>query len=137
MSPCGQSLQQYSILLADDNAINRLSSGKFLEKAGHTVISVQDGHEVLEQLAANHFDCVVMDIQMPSMNGLDATRAIRSGANGMDRNIPIVALTAHAMRGDRERILECGANDYLAKPVDMDSLVMAVENVIRARKQKN
>ncbi|KAB1440329.1 ATP-binding protein [Pseudodesulfovibrio senegalensis] len=134
VSPGNQGSHHFSVLLADDNAINRLSSGKFLEKAGHTVTAVQDGYEVLEQLAANHFDCVVMDIQMPSMNGLDTTRAIRNGTNGIDPDIPVVALTAHAMRGDREKILECGADDYLAKPVDMDSLVMAVENVVRSRR---
>ncbi len=125
--------RQYTLLVADDNAINRLSSCRFLEKAGHTVISVQDGTEVLKQLATNRIDCVIMDVQMSNMNGLEATRAIRKGVNGIDANTPIIALTAHAMRGDRENILACGVSGYLAKPVDMNTLVKTVERAVRLR----
>ncbi len=124
--------KQYTILLAEDNPINRLAASRFLEKAGHTITCVNDGKMVLEELKTNDYDCVVMDIQMPTMDGMEAVIAIRQGQAGeINREIPVVALTAHAMRGDREAILRAGFTDYLAKPVDMDALLITIANQMR------
>ncbi|NCC25280.1 MAG: PAS domain S-box protein [Deltaproteobacteria bacterium] len=111
------------ILLAEDDLSNQIPTRKLLEKAGHRVAVAKDGRQVLEILAEDDFDCVLMDIQMPIMNGVEATRAIRSSDSlGSKRHIPIVALTAYAMKGDREKFLAAGMNGYLAKPVLMEDL---------------
>jgi len=128
--------KRYSILLAEDNPVNRLAASRFLEKAGHNVTSVNDGQKVLEELQVNDYDCVIMDIQMPTMDGLETLQAIRDGKGGeAHRKIPVVALTAHAMRGDRESIIQAGFNDYLAKPVDMDTLLISIANQLHDEKK--
>jgi len=111
------------ILLAEDDPSNQLVMSKLLEKAGHTVTVVENGRLVLELLAERDFDFILMDVQMPIMNGVDATTAIRTSATlGRKKEIPIIALTAYAMVGDREKFLAAGMNDYLSKPVTMDDL---------------
>jgi PAS domain S-box-containing protein len=116
-------LPRLSILLAEDNAVNRLFMTKSLTQAGHEVTGVRNGMEALEALATASFDMVLMDIQMPEMDGVEAARIIRSGAaGGCDPAIPIVALTAYAMKGDRERFLGEGMDGYVSKPVDFVAL---------------
>lgn len=103
-----------------------------LEKAGHKVAIAQNGLEVLELLREEDFDCVLMDVQMPVMSGIEATRRIRfSPELASRRDIPIIALTAHAMSGDRESFLEAGMDDYLSKPVSLDDLVKAIARLGR------
>ncbi|EMG35804.1 PAS domain S-box [Desulfocurvibacter africanus PCS] len=109
------------VLLAEDNEINRFLAVELLKGLGHEVTTVQDGRQALEVLAKERFDLVLMDVQMPQMHGDEVTRRIRAGEAG-DPNVPIVALTAYALKGDRERFLAAGMDDYLAKPIDMEEL---------------
>ena len=112
------------VLLADDDEISMFSVHKLLEKAGYGVVVARDGREVLEMLEAEDFDVILMDIQMPSLNGVDATRLIRQNERlGPRRCIPIIAMTAYAMEGDRETFLNAGMNGYLAKPIAYDALL--------------
>lgn len=110
------------ILLAEDNPINRKVIVKMLELEGHQVSVAADGMEAVELAAREPFDLVLMDVQMPAMSGLEAARLIRQGERATGVHIPIVALTASAMKGDRERCLEAGMDDYLSKPVRPDAL---------------
>jgi CheY-like chemotaxis protein len=88
---------------------------------------VTDGEKVLDALASSPYDVVLMDVQMPAMDGIEATRAIRASDKAY-RDIPIIALTAYAMTGDRERFLSAGMDDYVTKPVDIDKLLAAMVN---------
>jgi CheY-like chemotaxis protein len=110
------------ILVAEDNPVNQRVAIRLLEKGGHKVTVANHGLEALAALASADFDLILMDVQMPEMDGLEATRAIRAREAGTDRHIPIVAMTAHAMKGDRERCLAAGMDDYLAKPVQRSEL---------------
>ncbi len=109
------------VLLAEDNPINQLVACALLEQQGIEVTVAEDGEAAVHQLQAADFDLVLMDCQMPNLDGYDATRAIRAGEAPAART-PIVAMTANAMEGDRERCLEAGMNDYLTKPVTLDAL---------------
>ncbi|WP_158945775.1 response regulator [Pseudodesulfovibrio cashew] len=118
------------ILLAEDERINRMSVRILLERLGHTVTEAEDGRQALELLKFNDFDAVLMDIQMPNMDGLTAIRLIRENASLGDKaNIPVIALTAHAMKGDKEKFLQAGMTDYLAKPVEFVDLVSVLTSV--------
>ncbi len=117
------------ILLAEDNPVNRQLAERFLRGAGHTVTSVEDGAATVEQASAHRFDVVLMDVQMPKLDGFAATRAIREQERGSERRIPIVAMTAHAMLGDRDRCLEAGMDDYVSKPIKMKLLLECLQNV--------
>lgn len=120
------------ILLAEDDRVNRSLVIKLMEKHGHAVTAVEDGQQAVRALAAEAFDVLLMDVQMPVMDGVQATRAIRDGAAGKERkNVPIVALTAHAMSGDRERLIQAGADEYLAKPFDVDTLLRVLRRSLR------
>ncbi|GFO68200.1 hypothetical protein GMLC_17790 [Geomonas limicola] len=112
--------QRFDILLVDDVEINRELAGTILRKLGHQVTLAGCGEEAIQQLAARPFDIVFMDVQMPGIDGLEATRRIRQSA-GIGR-VPIVAMTAYAMQGDRERCLEAGMDDYVSKPVCRDDI---------------
>jgi signal transduction histidine kinase/CheY-like chemotaxis protein len=120
------------ILLAEDDRVNEMLARRLLERMGHSVASAGNGWEVLERLQAEPFDLVLMDIQMPGMDGLEAARRIRSGVDGVSPDIPVIALTAHAMRGDRERYLAEGMDDYLAKPIDFGELKAILARVVEA-----
>ncbi|NNL31562.1 MAG: response regulator, partial [Gemmatimonadetes bacterium] len=110
------------VLLAEDNPVNQKLSVHMLHRFGHSVRLAGNGREVLDALEAEDFDVILMDIQMPEMDGLEATREIREREAEDGTFIPIVAMTAHAMVGDRERFLEAGMNDYVTKPINRDRL---------------
>ena len=119
-----------TILVAEDNPVNRKLVVTLLQKRGHQVRAVEDGRAAVNAVAqTTHggFDVVVMDVQMPVMSGLEATRAIRAGETPGASRLPIIALTAHAMQGDRERCLAAGMDGYLPKPIDVDDLIATVE----------
>lgn len=127
--PLLQAKKRLRILLAEDDPSNALPVQKLLEKAGYTVIRAENGQQVLDLLNEQYFDLILMDIQMPVMDGVEATRVIRSQDMGPNKDIPIIALTAYAMQGDREKFLEAGMNDYLAKPVNMKDLEKALSRL--------
>ncbi len=111
----------YRILLAEDNPINQKAVKMFLEQYGHTVAVAQNGKEAIEKLKNQDFDAVLMDVQMPGMDGMEATRLIREGVEG-STDIPIIALTAYAMDEDKGKILAAGMNEYMTKPIDYEKL---------------
>jgi PAS domain S-box-containing protein len=113
------------ILLAEDNAVNRRVVVRLLQKGGHSVVVAENGEEAVRACSREDFDLVLMDVQMPVMNGYDAARAIRELEGS--RHVPIVALTASAMTGDREICLENGMDDYLTKPIDSQDLRAMIE----------
>jgi TMAO reductase system sensor TorS len=115
-------VQPLRILLAEDNAVNRLVAVKALEKLGHSVHVVSDGKEAVGAWHEGHFDLILMDCQMPEMDGYDAARAIRAAEVEVGGRVPIVALTANVMKGDRELCLAAGMDDYLGKPLHLDGL---------------
>ncbi len=115
------------ILVAEDNLVNQTVALGMLRKLGLGAALVQNGSEAIEALASEPYDLVFMDVQMPGMDGLEATRRIRDGGVGaVNQNVPIVAMTAHAMKGDRERCLASGMNDYLSKPVSLEDLAAVI-----------
>jgi two-component system, sensor histidine kinase and response regulator len=122
------------VLLAEDNAVNQLLTRRMLEKLGTSVTIAENGEAAIEALAADRFDIVLMDCQMPVMDGYAATRRIRDGAAGPDAaNLPIIALTAHALSGHREECLAAGMNDYLTKPIDAGALRSLLGELLRVR----
>jgi PAS domain S-box-containing protein len=119
------------ILLAEDDSVTRLSIQKLLEKAGHHVSVATDGVQALKALEKNVFDLILMDIQMPEMDGVEATRTIRFKDRFESvRDIPIIALTAYAMVGDKEKFIGAGMNDYISKPVDIATLTKTIDRVM-------
>lgn len=115
------------VLLVEDNATNQLVAQGVLRKLGVEVDIVESGFEALNVLARTPYNIVLMDIEMPGMSGVEATQAIRSGRAGvLDPDIPIIAMTAHALRGDRERFLQAGMDDHVSKPIDVDHLLQAL-----------
>ncbi len=120
------------LLLVEDDAVNLLAGRRMLEKLGHHVTTAGNGRECLDRLAHEDFDLVFMDIQMPVMDGLEATRRIRAD-DAPRPDIPIVALTAYAMAADRERFLAAGINDYVAKPVESTGLNAAIQRFLARR----
>jgi CheY-like chemotaxis protein/HPt (histidine-containing phosphotransfer) domain-containing protein len=116
--------------LAEDNRVNQTVASRMLLKMGHSIVVANNGHEALSLLAQQKFDVVLMDIQMPEMDGLTATQKIREGeAQGRSR-IPIIAVTAHAMKGDRERCLGAGMDGYITKPINGRALEEAIAAVV-------
>lgn len=122
-----------TVLVVEDERINQMTLGKFLGKMGHRAVMAQNGQVALDLLARQPFDVVLMDVQMPVMDGETATRLIRSMEHGRS-TIPIIALTAHAMKGDVERFLACGMDAYLAKPVDYETLRQTIARTWAARR---
>ncbi len=130
--------QKVRILLAEDNTINRKLALHLLEKFGFQADAVANGLEAVKALETAPYDLVLMDIQMPEMDGLEATQTIRSQtSNVMDHQIPIIALTAHAMKGDREICLNAGMDDYITKPIKPEELFSAIEKQIARRVNRN
>jgi PAS domain S-box-containing protein len=118
------------ILVVEDNLVNQKLAKRLLEKLGCYVEFAANGLEALEATAANPYDLVLMDMQMPEMDGLEATAAIRAREQGTDKHLPIIALTANAMQGDREMCLEAGMDWYLAKPIQPKELVRTIDQVL-------
>ncbi len=116
------------VLLVEDNRVNQTMATRLLEMRGHKVTLAADGQQAVDALERTAFDVVLMDVQMPVMNGLEATAAIRARERERGGHVPIVALTAHAMRGDRERCLAAGMDSYLLKPIERDELFAAIES---------
>jgi two-component system sensor histidine kinase/response regulator len=111
-----------NILVAEDNPVNQKLAARLLEKRGHRAVVVANGREALDTLEKMNFDLILMDVQMPGMDGLDATKIIRNSEKGTGRHIPIVALTAHALKRDEERCIEVGMDAYLTKPIRPEKL---------------
>ena len=121
------------VLLAEDNAVNQRLALRLMEGAGHQVTAVGDGVAAVEAFGRGAFDLILMDLQMPEMGGLEATAAIRGIERGKgDVRIPIIALTAHAMQGDRERCLEASMDGYVAKPIRRAELFAEISRLIPA-----
>lgn len=111
------------ILLVEDDETSRAAETQLLKKMGHAVQTANNGIEALESMRRSTFDCVLMDVQMEVMDGLEATKNIRADVSKFfDPKIPIVAITAYAMRGDRERFIMAGMDDYISKPFDRSKL---------------
>jgi PAS domain S-box-containing protein len=122
-APCRRRLR---LLLAEDNAVNQKLATRLLEKRGHQVIVVGNGKEALAALEREHFDAVLMDVQMPEMDGFETTAAIRARGT----HVPIVAMTAHAMKGDREKCLSMGMDGYVSKPLQAADLFEVIEGLV-------
>jgi signal transduction histidine kinase/DNA-binding response OmpR family regulator/streptogramin lyase len=117
------------VLLAEDNPVNQKLASRLLEKRGHDVVVVANGREAVDRLHGERFDVVLMDVQMPEMDGFEATAAIRARESENAGHVPIVAMTAHAMQGDRERCLAAGMDGYVSKPIKADDLAAAIHAV--------
>jgi two-component system, sensor histidine kinase and response regulator len=117
------------VLVAEDNLVNQKAVSGLLRKRGHRVRCVGDGRRAVDALAREQFDLVLMDIQMPVMDGVEATRQIRSGRAGGNYQIPIVALTTHIRKGDKERFLGAGMDDFISKPIDVKEFYKVIERV--------
>jgi two-component system sensor histidine kinase/response regulator len=110
------------VLLAEDNPVNQRLATRLLEKRGHRDVVASNGRQALEALERASFDLVLMDVQMPEMDGFEATAAIREKEKANGQHLPVIAVTAHAMKGDRERCLAAGMDGYLAKPIRQQEL---------------
>jgi len=119
-----------NILVAEDTPFNQKFIQRLLDRWNHQITLVENGRQALDTLYNDSFDIVLMDVQMPEMDGLTATKKIRNLKSKI-RGIPIIAMTAHAIRGDRERCLEAGMDEYVSKPIDSDILFDAIENLTR------
>lgn len=116
----GRSLK---VLLAEDQPIGRMYATRLLERMGHQVVAVEDGKQAVAAWQSSPFDLILMDVQMPVMDGIVATSEIRSNEVASGAHIPIIALTAHALTGDGSKLLELGFDGYVAKPIDVDLLI--------------
>ncbi|MGE0488478.1 MAG: ATP-binding protein [Vulcanimicrobiota bacterium] len=119
-----------NVLVAEDNPINQTLATITLQQAGHTVTVAGDGRAAVEAFQEGGFDVILMDIQMPELDGFEATAEIRKLEQGKDERIPIIALTAHAMKGDRERCLDAGMDGYVSKPIDVEELKAELAKVV-------
>src|SRR5436309_2406508 len=118
------------VLLAEDNAVNRKVAVRLLQKRGHTVVAVEDGRQAVRALDRERFDVVLMDVQMPEMDGFEATAAVRARERVQDGHVPSVAPTAYAMYGERERCLAAGMDAYVSKPIEAEELFATLDRVV-------
>jgi CheY-like chemotaxis protein len=128
--PLPAAARKLKILLAEDNIVNQRLAVRLLEKRGHSITVAPDGQQALAALESEVFDVVLMDMQMPGMNGFEATAAIRARERETGSRQRIIAMTAHAMRGDRELCIQAGVDAYLSKPVKPDELFNTVEKLM-------
>jgi two-component system, sensor histidine kinase len=124
-------------LVVEDNDVNREIAIAMLEAFGLSVAAVEDGEQACARAAIEGFDVILMDVQMPNMDGLTATRRIRSAAGGLCRNVPVVALTANAISGDREKCLAAGMDEYLAKPFREEDLYQVLLSALAVARQRS
>lgn len=129
MPPGGETANTYRILLAEDNIVNQEVAANMLAKKGHTVVIANNGAEAAAMYRSEPFDLVLMDVQMPLLNGYEATARIRDIETLSGTHTPIIGLTANAMKGDREKCLEAGMDDYVSKPVKMNDLLLAFDRI--------
>jgi CheY-like chemotaxis protein len=127
--------RRLKILLAEDNAVNQKVASRFLEKRGHTVVVTESGKKALAAWQEQPFDLILMDVQMPEMDGFEATAIIREQEKSGAKHTPIIAMTAHAMVGDRERCLAAGMDDYVSKPINADDLFAAIARLMPVASQ--
>jgi PAS domain S-box-containing protein len=132
IEPRQQPLKGLRVLVAEDSPMNQIFTTELLKDGGHDVVVVEDGRKALEALAGERFDLVLMDIRMPNLDGEEALRIIRHETpEGVDRHVPVIALTAHALKEDQDRLLKQGFDGYLSKPVDIQSLEKIIEDIGR------
>lgn len=123
--------EEFRILLAEDNPVNQKVALKILEKLGYSAVPVENGMEAVRELGKSVYDLVLMDIQMPKMDGFEATRVIRDPQSSvLNHEVPVIAMTAHAMEGDRDNCIQAGMDDYIAKPVKPEMLTEMIEKVL-------
>jgi two-component system, sensor histidine kinase and response regulator len=125
-----ESRHRLRVLLAEDNEVNQKLAVRLLEKWGHSVLVANNGNEALQALERERFDLVLMDVWMPEMGGFEATEAIRERERETGGHLPVVAMTAHAMKGDRERCLEAGMDAYVSKPIEPQRLFQVLEDLV-------
>ncbi len=130
-----ESRRRFRILLAEDNVINQKVAVHMLKRNGHKVSVANNGREALRALNKDRFDLILMDVQMPEMDGFEATASIRKKEKKTGFHIPVIAMTAHAMKGDRERCIEAGMDDYIAKPIKAKELTEKIDDVISRMKK--
>ena len=123
------------VLLVEDNPVNQHLARMILEKEGHAVVLARNGHEALARHGAERFDVVLMDVQMPEMDGLEATAAIRRLESQTGAHVPIIGVTAHAMKGDRERCLAAGMDGYVSKPIRPEALLDSIDAAVKLHPQ--
>jgi signal transduction histidine kinase/DNA-binding response OmpR family regulator len=126
-----QAHESLRVLVVDDNAVNRHLATRLIEKQGHSVVSAVSGRAAMEAIEKQTFDLVLMDVQMPEMDGFEATHAIRENERRCGTHIPIVAMTAHAMEGDRQLCLAAGMDDYVSKPISAQALLAAIDHAMQ------
>ncbi len=124
-----QTSRPLHVLLAEDNVVNQKLGVRLLEKRGHRVTVVGDGEAALEAVEQTNFDLILMDVQMPTLDGLETTARIRQREQATGKHVPIIAMTAHAMKGDRERCLACGMDGYISKPINPRELYDVINQV--------
>jgi len=115
------------VLLAEDNKVNQMLAVALLKKRGYDVTVADNGREAFDLVQRSEFDVVLMDVQMPELDGFEVTALVRASEADSSRRLPIIAVTAHAMEGDRQRCLEAGMDDYVGKPIDPDKLEAAIQ----------
>jgi CheY-like chemotaxis protein len=128
----GEEGSKLRVLVAEDNPVNQKLVVRLLEKQGHSVLVAETGRAVLQALDEHEVDVVLMDVQMPDMDGFEATAAIREREKGTTRHRPIIAMTAYAMRGDQERCLAAGMDGYVSKPLSGAALAREIDRVCAA-----
>jgi CheY-like chemotaxis protein len=133
--PQVRSRDAYRVLVVEDNAVNRKVAFYMLEKQGHHVVEVENGKEALAALERHIFDLILMDVQMPVMDGFEATATIRNKEKTTGAHIPIIAMTAHAMKGDRDRCLQAGMDDYICKPLDPKEVFLKIDETMKRFKK--
>ena len=125
-----ESERRKNILLAEDNLINQKMAIRLLQKMGHSVTVARNGQQAVEMSEAEQFDLILMDVQMPDMDGLEATKAIRAKeASCGGQRVRILAMTAYTMAGDSDRCIEAGMDGYISKPINTEELFEAIENI--------
>ncbi len=130
-STAGDPTRALRVLLAEDNKVNQRLAIRLLEKRGHHVTVADDGKAALAAYASQPFDIILMDVQMPEIDGLEATRTLRPREAPTGKHMPIIALTAHAMSGDRERCIAAGMDDYVTKPIQRAELYQKIDALLK------